>query len=366
MKIMFLCLSFFGILIKSQSACSQSTDSSICLSDCDVPVEILLPPVMKEAEFVTKMNRMVNDKFQKWLKRLGDSASISRTDLQRLKAISISVKPERNTLGSCDGKTIYIDEGNLLVAYDMCYAAASLDRDNSIGDQFNKWHDYLIDAIVQKDPITYINGYQDFNDFIFSNGGLDIELQNEFVGLLNSWIALIVFHEIGHLMLNHLDRWNKRFPHLSFTEKGSWNDAQLAFSRRLELEADSFSIALYVGKLHFDVGPVLSSYIDWQLARDIALKKSGFVIFPTHPSPEQRSCHLLNIYCATVKEEYAGLCDKISAYIDGYRQKIKDGPLIEVPPMTGVRPPELSINFERFLVRDNQLIADHQAHATKH
>jgi hypothetical protein len=334
---------------------AQEKNGTACFAETETPVKIYLPPVTKEKEYVDKMTGLLNDKFKQWVSRIKNRNKLNSDDIKLLEKIKISVNQGHNTIGNCQGTQIFIDEGNLLVAYDMCYASAMLMQHKISINKFNIWHDYLFDAIVEDDPIPYVSGVTDFDNFIFSNGGLNDQLQDEFVGQLNSWIGLILLHEASHILLHHADQWSQHFPHLDYNHKNTWTAENFAFSRKLELQADSKALDLYMNGAGYDPGPVLSSYVEWWLIRKIYINQKGLITFPTHPEMTERLKSLFTSYFNIVGGSAHETIDQINKFTNAYENKMAAGHLREVPVLDGNRPAGITANMERFMIRDTQL-----------
>jgi len=167
-----------------------------------------------------------------------------------------------------------------------------------------------------------------------------------------------VLHEAAHFLLGHDDCWRQTFPELRGAPLHTWSPPHFAFSRALELEADKKALDLYMEGAGYNLGPTISSWMEWQVARREALRKRPLVMYPTHPEPEERATVLLTHVVELRKlqhDDREKLINATRSLLQQLTQKIRAGLLRPVPRMRGQRPPSVTPNLERFLLRDAQL-----------
>jgi hypothetical protein len=263
----------------------------VCFSDSPSDFKVVLAPTQDEKAYVSKMESMVNAQYVDWLAMIAKRQRINDRDLRLLRHITIKVSSSHNSLGSIRGAELVIDEGNLVVGYAMAYSWAKAWQQKVSARALNLWSDYFFDSIIQGDPIVYVDGTNEFIKFINSQGGLDEELRRVFLQTLRSWIALTIFHEAAHHLLDHDKQWRTRFPNIDSTNMSAWRDEEFKFSRALEIDADRKALELYIVGAGYDPRQVLVSWTTWQVARREALR--NFVVFPTHPDPVERGTTLV-------------------------------------------------------------------------
>jgi hypothetical protein len=330
----------------------------VCQSDVNEEFRVMVFGPKKEAAFTNKMNQLVRRHLSRWTDIIRDKGNLTAAKLSRIGSIDIAVRPSRNMLGYAAGSSVTLDEGNLLIGYAVSYANTLFEFGKVTMKEYDLWYQYFIDSIVDGDPIVYPLGTQDFMHFIRSTGGLDDTVSSSFIANLNPWIAMTVFHEVAHVVLNHGSRLQDRFPTLAQRHVSQWTPEEFEFNRKLEREADKEALDLYMSQAGFDPSRGLVYWVLWPILRREAITHiRRRAVYPTHPEPRERATEVMSYFLELTgsdrkaQNDYSGHLDEL---IRDLTRRIREGrrPIdhipIEVPPGT----PE---SLRRFFKRDCHL-----------
>ena len=132
-------------------------------------------------------------------------------------------------------------------------------------------------------------GSREFREFIRSTGGLNEKLRDTFLINLSPWLAITIFHEVAHVLLNHASIMLGRFPTLAQRPHSIWTSAEYKLSRELELEADKGALDLYMNEAGFDAGRGLTGWIRWLVMRAEVISRTPGLQLLTDASESRKN-----------------------------------------------------------------------------
>lgn len=287
----------------------------------------------------------------------GGSTDIDR---QHLAAIRIQVEPGPGTQSRAGGSTIVLADGHLRAASLFAYAGARLEADSRLLSCYNMWFDFFIDALAYGDPAVPLDdGYFEMLQALASGEAPNESLKEAFTESIFGWMAFLLAHEAGHIILNHGNRLQQQFRDLP-KSVAEWPDEAKRLTQRFELEADRFAVDLTIASAKFSPGAV-ASWFQWQAVHHVAaMAQVGVSIdqLSTHPPPHERFeavlKHLVNEHSyhdLPVNE----LVDYFQSLIDKYDRALLAGRVNELFPMRG-RPVSIRVKHERAVKRISKLM----------
>jgi len=342
-------ISFYGF--------AQEEDIA-CFSDANIDMPVLTPPLINREAFLSAELKEIKNKYNKWIDSAYRHQGLSNGDYGRLKKIGIAITDVDNSLGMTRHDSIFIDKGLIIAMANYAFAEALLQSKLLDTGIYNKWHNYLINAVIKGDPVTYATGTTIYNRDFSTLMNANPSLSSTYQGTYNSWMAFILLHEASHIILNHIEKWKKKFPGYTNANLAQWKKEQLDYSQDQELEADELFMKMYMQYAKFDMVFVLASCADWFILRECFYERKGYTLFQTHPPTKTRFGNMIRTYCqiASIPNDTRQyIMDFFNRYYDNQYELITGDKIAEVPRMRGTRPHGMDEHMERFMLRDAQL-----------
>lgn len=281
---------------------ARSNDNRLCSTDTSQSFDVLIfgrndavPERQKQIQsglrsfFVSNQNQLRNPLEANLPGRLGHSWANIATRLQR---IQVFLAPSLNGLGYAqlrgNDEAIFIDEGLVNACYSMSFAFAHLEEGIIDEREYLYYFTNLLDALIKGDPIPYVRGYNSYFKFIFYEDIISQSFFTSFHSCLNSTLAFVIYHECGHWILNHHQLFETNRLPPSSTPISNWTPSQLEISRKIENQADAFSMELCTRGLIMDTELGLFNWAVFSLFRKISILSSGGEIYETHPKVQDR------------------------------------------------------------------------------
>lgn len=366
-----------GLIITSFEISAQKGNLHVCFFDANESIspqipttdlkknfgnpsqlQFILPFLLNEKEFLKKENDNISTKYGRWIDSCYKYKSLSDNDYKKLKGLKIHIANVNNCMGMAYNDSIVIDKGLVFTIMNFSVSEALLQAgiiDTSI---YNHWHDYFINAMIKKDPVTFCTGLTFFDTGFGHLLDSNETVKSFYYQTSNAWQAYILLHEAAHILLQHAAIWQKKYPAFNDSNLDKWSKDALMYSQKQELEADNLFIELYTKILKYDISPLFANCADWFIIREGCYAYNGVKLYETHPSASTRFKNLLDKYCENAKLPKANCDNTFSMFNDYYQrllEKVKNADTREVPKLEGKRPQGVDIHFERFFVRDAQL-----------
>lgn len=182
-------------------------------------------------------------------------------------------------LGGGDPRII-VEEGFMNAAVSFAFTVANLQAFGADLREYEYWIANFYDAAKWGDPIPYFGGFDHFHRFFVKHEFDDFgESFFELFGrTLTSLVTYPVFHEIGHVVLDH-----KTFKR----DDGNINGGS-EWSMNQESQADEYAIETCTSGLMLPIEPALIFFNFLNFLRREVLAGRGVSVPATHRAPEER------------------------------------------------------------------------------